>query len=81
MANGEGWVGNIQGITTIKDADGEDLQRRKALKFKCEVGDDGTVSIIFPSAPVGVTGANDAAALDSLVAALVTLGLITDERS
>jgi hypothetical protein len=74
------WIDDLQGIVTIEDADGEALERRKTLRVTCAVADDGERTVIFPDGPIGVTGATAGPALESLIAALVTQGLITDDR-
>jgi len=83
-----GWITQIQGITEVRFGDTA-VDRTHVLTFPAGAGenvDDATV--IFPDAPVGVTGdatpstvAELKQSVDSIIAALVALGLVTDSRA
>jgi hypothetical protein len=82
------WIAEIQGVTEIKfGATAED--RKHILTFPAGSGGNvGDETAVFPNAPVSITGDATPAtvaelkqAVDSIIAALVALGLATDNRA
>jgi hypothetical protein len=75
------WLDELRGITTVIPGGSADpLPMRHVVKINAEADDDGERTVIFPSAPVSITGATDSDALESVIALLVQLGLATDDR-
>lgn len=58
------WITDIQGITTVLDAAGDPVQRRKTIQVVgATVTDDGSKTVIeVPPGPTGATGADGAPA-------------------
>ena len=74
------WVADIQGITEVRFGDTA-VDRKHVIEFPEGAGentDDATR--IFPDAPVSIGGTTAQLQIDSIVAALVALGLATDDR-
>ena len=82
------WISQIQGITEVRFGDTA-VDRTHVLTFPEGSGENiGDATVIFPDAPVGVTGDATPATVaelkqtvDSILRALVALGLATDSRS
>lgn len=82
------WIDEIQGLTTVRNAAGVALPRRSTIQFGgIAVTDDGTQTLVGGAAPASITGtlamANLAAqnvVINSIVAALVAKGIVTDNR-
>jgi len=88
------WIEDIQGLTTVLDENDAPVQRRSVIKFEgATVADDGTKTVVSVVGGGGagtqsITGdatpttvAELKQTVDSLVAALVALGLATDNRA
>ena len=82
------WISEIQGITEVRFGDTA-VDRKHILTFPAGSGENGgDETVVFPDAPIGVTGDSTPAtvaelkqSVDSIIAALVALGLVTDARS
>jgi hypothetical protein len=74
------WIADIQGVTEIKfGATAED--RKHILTFPAGAGgNDGDETKVFPDAPYSIGGTDTASTLEDVIAALVALGLATDDR-
>jgi hypothetical protein len=82
------WIADIQGLVDVRSGD-TTVDRRHILQVpegQAEPSDDAVV--LFPDAPVGVTGDATPAtvaelqqSVDSIIRALAALGLVTDARS
>jgi len=74
------WIQDIQGIVDVR-AGATTIDRRKILQVPADQAEAGTDSVVlFPDAPVSIGGTTTQGQLDSIIEALVALGLATDDR-
>lgn len=82
------WIADIQGIVDVR-AGATTVDRRKILEVPAGQAETSVDAVVlFPDAPVGVTGDATPAtvaelkqSVDSIIRALEALGLATDSRS
>jgi hypothetical protein len=74
------WFEDIQGIAEVQFG-ATAVDRKHILRFPAGSGENqGDVTVVFPDAPYSISGTTAQEQIDSIVAALVALGLATDDR-
>jgi hypothetical protein len=74
------WISDLQGLVDVR-AGATTIDRRKILQVPADQAEASADAVVlFPDAPVSIGGTTTQGQLDSIVAALVTLGLATDDR-